>query len=180
MKNMKEIEVKAKLLNRKLIMKRLNSLGCNFSKAISQQDVIYTQRAGSLEKFKSNDLYLRIRIKNKNKAIFTLKKNGINGTDKIEYETEIEFPLEMENILLLMGYKEAVKVDKIRMTTKYKGFEICIDEVKNLGSFIEMEKLTKKGDSEKIQEQMFKFLESIGIKKEDRIKVGYDVLMLSR
>lgn len=86
----------------------------------------------------------------------------------------------MEDALILMGYKEAVRIEKRRITTKYKGDEICIDEVTGLGSFMEMERLTKNGDVEKIQEQLFKFFKSIGIKKEDRVMSGYDILMLEK
>jgi adenylate cyclase class IV len=52
--------------------------------------------------------------------------------------------------------------------------------VENLGSFIEMEKLSEEGDSEKIQEELFIFFESLGIQKPDREIFGYDILMLQK
>jgi adenylate cyclase class 2 len=79
-----------------------------------------------------------------------------------------------------MGYKEAVRINKTRVITHYNGCEICIDEVEGLGSFIEMEKLAKEGDSEKIQEELFEFFKRLGITNEDRVFWGYDTLMLSR
>ena len=42
------------------------------------------------------------------------------------------------------------------------------------------EKLADDGDSEKIQEELFKFFESLGIKKEDRAFSGYDILILQK
>jgi predicted adenylyl cyclase CyaB len=79
-----------------------------------------------------------------------------------------------------MGYKIAAKVNKTRVITHYDGCEICLDDVENLGSFIEMEKLTKEGDSEKIQEELFTFFESLGIKRQDRMISGYDILMIQK
>ncbi len=87
---------------------------------------------------------------------------------------------EMHQALLVMGYKEGSRVNKTRVTTTYDGCEICIDEVENLGSFIEMEKMTDGMDSERIQTELFNFLKSLGIKEEDRVFIGYDLLMLSR
>jgi len=78
-----------------------------------------------------------------------------------------------------MGYKKAMEIDKTRTITHFDGCEICIDEVKRLGSFIEMEKLTnEKGDAQKIQDELFKFFKTIGIDKKDRVMHGYDILML--
>jgi len=52
---------------------------------------------------------------------------------------------------------------------------ICLDEVEGLGSFIEVEK-TSAEDGEAIQEELFNFLESLGVKREDRVFKGYDTL----
>jgi predicted adenylyl cyclase CyaB len=82
----------------------------------------------------------------------------------------------MEKALILMGYKEAVRINKTRIVTHYNGCEICVDEVDDLGTFIEMEKLTEDGDVDLIQEDLFRFFESIGINRSDRVTSGYDIL----
>ncbi len=177
---MKEIEVKAKLNDRENVTKRLKALDCVFEPPITLEDVVYAKNVGSLKKFRTNDVFLRIRLKNKKKTLFTLKKRMINDLDALEYEVKISSKDEMEQALFLMGYKEATRVNKTRVITHYNNCEICLDDVENLGSFIEMEKLTEGGDSGKIQEKLFNFFESLGIKQEDRIFSGYDVLMIQK
>ncbi|MEK7194595.1 MAG: class IV adenylate cyclase [Patescibacteria group bacterium] len=175
---MKEVEIKAKLRDKEKIIEKLTSLGCTFEPAVTQSDVVYAKNLGSVEVFNANDVFLRLRVKNKTKVLFTIKQRGVNDLDALEHEVEVSPRDEMEKAILLMGYKEAVRVNKTRIITHYNNCEICIDDVENLGTFIEMEKLTEEGDSEVIQEELFKFFESIGISKEDRVFSGYDILML--
>ncbi|MES2215814.1 MAG: class IV adenylate cyclase [Patescibacteria group bacterium] len=177
---MKEIEVKAKLRDRKTVVNKLQILGCVLEKPLTQKDVIYVRNAGSLADFNNNTEYLRIRIKSNGKILFTVKKNAGNGLAKLEQETEIVSAGEMEKALLLMGYKEGVRVNKVRVTTTYNGCEICIDEVEGLGSFIEMEEMSNDVDVEKIQEELFEFFKTLGVEEKDRVHVGYDVLMLQK
>jgi hypothetical protein len=46
-----------------------------------------------------------------------------------------------------------------------------------LGEFIEVEKMTEEVDGEKIQEELFQFLETLGVSRSDRALHGYDVLL---
>lgn len=177
---MKEIEIKAILRNKKAVIEKLESIGCVFETPITQSDVVYAEKVGSLEQFRSNEVFLRIRVQNNSKVLFTIKKRMSNDLDAIEHEVEVGSKEEMEEAIFLMGFKEAVSVNKTRIITHYDNCEICIDDVENLGVFIEMEKLTKEGESEKIQDKLFKFFESIGIAREDRIMLGYDVLTLQK
>ncbi len=178
---MREIEIKAKLKNKAQVVKKLKALGCVFSPSITQEDSVYTKNIGSLELYRNNEAYLRIRIKNVIETLFTLKKKGVNDLDAIEHEVTINSKEEMEQALFHMGYKKAMEINKTRTITHFDDCEICIDDVKGLGSFIEMEKLTNaKGDAKKIQDQLFAFFESIGIKKSDRVMSGYDILTLEK
>ena len=176
---MKEIEIKAHLRNKKSVMDQLRVLGCVFSDPIKQEDVVYVQKVGSLETFLSNKIYLRIRVNNGSKTIFNLKED-IGALVAIEHEVEVSSKTEMENILSIIGYQAAVGVNKIRVKTKYKGCEICVDDVEELGAFIEMEKMSEEGDALKIQEELFQFFESLGIKRDERVTKGYDILMLEK
>lgn len=177
---MKEVEIKARLRDREKVVEKLESLGCTFESPVTQNDVVYAEHVGSLEQFRSNKVFLRLRVKNGTRILFTLKKRMANDLDAIEHEVEVSSQEEMAQALALMGYQEAVRVNKTRVITHYNDCEICLDEVENLGTFIEMEKLTESGDSETIQEEMFKFFESIGITRADRVMSGYDILMLEK
>ena len=56
--------------------------------------------------------------------------------------------------------------------------------MKDLGEFIEAEKIVKSEDKEdrkKTQEELFNFLETLGVKKEDRIIDGkYDIMLYKK
>ncbi len=175
---MREIEIKARVKDRDTVMKKLTIIGCVFGEPVVQKDTVYARNVGSLEAYNNNNVYLRIRIKDNGKAFFTAKK-PISGLDKLEHETEITKSKEMHEAILLMGFKEAVKVHKSRITTEYNGCEICIDEVEGLGLFIEMEKMGD-GDADAIQKELFDFFKSLGVEEKDRIHVGYDILMFQR
>jgi adenylate cyclase class 2 len=177
---MKEVEVKAILRDRDSIEAKLKALGCTFEEVVKQEDVVYALNVGSLEAFNTNDVFLRIRVKDGTKVLFTLKKRGINDLDAIEHETEIASKDEMREAILLMGYQEAVRISKSRVTTRYNDCEICLDIVEGLGSFIEVEKLVTEGDSEQIQKDLYAFLFSIGIEESDKVHHGYDVLTLQK
>ncbi|MDD4989271.1 MAG: class IV adenylate cyclase [Candidatus Pacebacteria bacterium] len=175
---MKEIEVKARLKNKDEVMKKLESLGCVFEKPITQSDVVYAKKVGSFKEYDSNEVFLRVRVKNNSKIIFTAKQRIKNGLDKLENETEVTNKKGIEGILAMLGYKEGTRVNKTLRTAHYQAYEICIDEIEELGSFIEMESLVEDGDSEKIQEEMFKFLASLGVNSKDRVFLGYDLQIL--
>ena len=179
-----EIEVKARLKDKEGVMAKLISLGCEFSPVKTQDDMVWTEKTGTLDEFLSNRVFLRIRIQNGEKVIMTAKKpkelSGDGALVKREHEVVVDSAEEARDILDMLGLKEAVRVVKKRQTCAYKEFEICVDEIENLGSFIEMEKIAEKEEAESIQKEMFAFLLSLGISSEDQVKKGYDILMLEK
>ena len=173
----KEIEVKVKISNIEKIKQKLLELGCVFSEPIIQDDITFVDLDyGPYDEFQSGKNILRIR-KNNNKYLFTLKQPQKNELDVIERETEISDPDEFMEALFLMGYRKAVEIHKTRVKTKYNDYEICLDEVEGLGSFIEVEKITDDVDGEEIQKQLFEFLIGLEVDPNDRILNGYDTLI---
>jgi adenylate cyclase class IV len=49
---MKEIEIKAKLRDKKAVMKKLESLGCKFEPMVTQEDIVYTKMPGSVKDYR--------------------------------------------------------------------------------------------------------------------------------
>lgn len=178
-----EIEVKAKLVDKERVMKQLNDLGCVFGAAVTQDDTVYVRETGSLEVFLSNDVFLRIRIQNDSKVILTAKKPMNKTTEqlvKYEHEVVVDSAQEAQGILELMGYHKAVRVKKIRQKAIYEQYEICIDEIEGLGAFIELERMASQEEAKNIQQQMSAFLETLGVRPEDQVKKGYDILVLEK
>lgn len=173
----KEIEVKVKVENLDEVIKKLEEKGCSISESITQQDYVFISPEVSYDDMKFGDNFLRVRVTPKG-SYFTLKQKQKNELDCIEEETDISDPESMKKALEIIGYKEAVRIFKTRRTTKYDGLEICLDEVDELGTFVEAEKITdEKQDAEKVQEELLEFLTQFGIKKEDRVENGYDTLI---
>jgi adenylate cyclase, class 2 len=174
---MREIEVKAKIKNIKIIKKKLIKLGCVLSGSIIQEDKIFIHKSINYPFKKKDKVVLRIR-KSNSRHILTLKKNKTNELDCIEKETCVDKPKEMQEILVYMGYRIVATVKKRRQKCKYKDINICVDNVNSLGKFIELEKITEnKSNGKKIQEELFDFLKLLGIKKEERVFKGYDTMI---
>lgn len=172
----KEIEVKARTNNISDIVERLKKLGCVIEAPIRQDDVIFVDaHCGSFTDFQPGKNILRLR-KSNGKIMFTLKQPQTNELDAIEREVEVSNLQEMTHILELLGYHRVITVGKTRSKTSYKDWEICLDEVDNLGSFVEVEKITEDESAATVQRELWDFLLSLGVKNEDRILSGYDTL----
>jgi len=172
---MNEIEVKAKAGNINKIRKHLESLGCKFSDVMKQDDVIFTKPEVDFLNSKKGDVFLRIREQN-GKNLLTLKQQNQNELDNIEKELEICDNAMMAEIMGIIGFREVVKVSKKRIKTKYGNLEICLDQVESLGDFIEVEKISDE-NSENVQNELFDFLKSLGVKESDQVLVGYDTMI---
>lgn len=170
---MNEIEVKARVLNHDELLQKLSKLGCIFSEPIYQKDTIFVPKGVSIP-VPSGTNVLRIR-EQKGTYLLTLKQPLTNQLDNIEKEITVSDPDVMQEIILLLGFELSSTVEKTRRTCKYKDFEICIDEVKDLGTYIEVEKFGK--NAEIIQKELFEFLETLGVQKEDQEFMGYDILL---
>jgi adenylate cyclase class 2 len=181
-----EIEVKARIEDKDGLVKRLAALGCALSKPISQDDTVFTKKVGKLDEFLSNEEFLRIRIQDDGKVILTAKKPADKNNKskenlvKREYEVEVSSADDARGILEFLGFKEAVSVKKIRQTAHYGKYEICVDEIVGLGSFIELEEMGDSKQAAANQRDMFAFLMSLGVSPEAQVNKGYDILMIEK
>lgn len=182
---MHEVEVKAVLKDKDAVMKVLAALGCSFSEPVTESDILYAEDVSSMEAYNRNSSFLRIRERGDGKIIFTLKYHpdrheGRPDSMPLEHEVEISSKDEMEKMLLLMGYQEAVRIDKMRQKSHHKKWEICIDEVEGLGSFIELEELTDGKETQRIVDEMLAFLGTLGISRDDMFANRYDIALLKK
>ena len=183
---MREVEVKAHIRGEDALLKQLARLGGVLSEPITQEDTVYVKETGSINTFLSNDHFLRIR-KTPERVIFTLKYhpgrtgNGDSLSMPIEHEVDVSNENELKEMLQLLGFVQALTITKTRRTAHVGEYEICIDEVEGLGSFIEVEKLLEnEEDTEETIRDMKIFLESLGIAQEDIGVKRYDVQLLEQ
>lgn len=179
---MREIEVKAKIIDKEILLKKLADLGCTFGESKTQIDKVYFPNN---IKFTGENIVgqniLRIRTEIKNgitKSLFALKYSPTQKLDKIEKEFEISDPIQMHESIIMLGYYLFVEVKKNRITGKYGDYEICIDAVEDLGSFIEVEKLVEEDiDSMQIFKELYEFLITLNVDPKENVSQGYDILL---
>ncbi|MFA6097462.1 MAG: class IV adenylate cyclase [Candidatus Paceibacterota bacterium] len=173
---MREIEIKLKVENLGELAKKLSERGYELSDPIQQHDIVYSlkDKPQRIEYAKEGDISIRIR-RSGGKAELNLKQQQSNEMDNLEYETEVKDPEAMHQILLKLGYVPEVEVKKIRRKGKLGPYEICLDEVERLGTFVELEKLAPDNtDPEEIREELFRELEKLGLSRKDEETRGYD------
>lgn len=173
---MKEVEVKARIKDKTEMIKKLEALGCKFSELIVQKDTVFVPLHVMSVPTDVGVPVLRIREQN-GKYTLTMKIRLTNGLDKQESETDIEDPVAMKEIILSCGFKQTVSFQKTRQKTKYKDWEVCVDEIEGLGYYMETEELSEDGDSATMQANMFAFLQTLGVQQSDLEEFGYDVIL---
>ena len=134
----KEIEVKARASDLSAVASKLEVLGCSISKPVEQDDTIFVNFEGEYTDYKRPGInFLRIRRSN-GKALFTIKQPQSNELDCIEHETEVSDPKELHAAILMIGYREVMRYVKTRRKANYGEYEICLDDVSGLGTFVEV------------------------------------------
>lgn len=173
---MREIEIKLRIRDLDAIEKKLIEIGSVFSAPIRQHDTNYTKGGSTEEWQESKEDHVIIRIRRQDTgAEFNLKQQRSSESDNLEYETKVEDPEALHNILLTLGYSPEIEVKKVRRKGKLGEYEICLDEVEKLGNFMEIEKLTTDdANPEAIREELFKAIEPLGLTRADEETKGYD------
>jgi predicted adenylyl cyclase CyaB len=181
---MREIEIKARVADRENILSQLADLGCELSAPVSQEDIVFAQKVGSTKEFLTNSVFLRIR-QTEEGVVLTLKYNpdrqGAPDAMPVEHEVSVDSRSELEAMLSFLDFKPMVTVKKTRRSGHYKNWEICIDEVEELGTFVEVEQMAEHDeDIEPIREAIMAFMRSLGVAEEDLLVNRYDIQMLER
>ena len=138
----KEVEVKVKIENFDDIKKKVSTRG-RLIKSIRQIDEYYIPFHRDFFAQKPHPIeWLRIRT-NPDRVIFEYDKSINKKPDgeqeyAEEYETEISNPEEFRKILKFLDFKKVITVDKNREYWDCGRFEVALDKVKGLGSFIEV------------------------------------------
>lgn len=172
-----EIEIRAKINNLSAFQERLQKLdGITIKKQAERQTDTYIKHSQD----KNRVIVFRIRRKEKN-AILTLKTKSLISEKDIAWK-EINIPIsepdKLEDILMTSGYEYVVLVDKVRDSFCYLDYEINIDNIRDLGYFVEIEYIADK--EENIDKKILKMksiLYQLGCVKEDIIEKGYVPLL---
>ena len=174
-----EIEVKAWVEDPKQLERSIIEFGATPIGIQMQADTYYN---APYRDFGKTDEALRIRVE-EGKSVLTYKGPKMDKVSKTrkEVETEIKDIDGMGNILSSLGFFPVATVSKKRKNFRIGDFFISLDEVRNLGNFIEIEIAVK--DSKNFQEKVesiFKFMGKLGITRESTIRKSYLEMILEK
>lgn len=170
-----EVELKVKIENYADMLEVLNQRGCIWEKTVRQSDRIYYQPSRQ-NTSGERDLFFRIRSEN-GRHILTLKQI-LDSTEVVEYESLIGNEKEVEKMLYLLQFEDYVTVAKTRKTGAVGDITICMDEVDQLGCFMEVEKVVASdGEREKARKELNGFLEELGTGKGQVCDKRYHTMM---
>ena len=172
---MKEVELKFKVDSMNPILSLLEEKHCVLSDVFNQQDVIYVPDLNHVESV-DGSIWLRIRKEN-DRIELNYKKQGPVKMSSKEIEFGIDSFEKAKELLEEFGYQKWVEVHKKRRTTKYKNYNICLDEVEKLGSFMEIEVLVPDDDTKDYSDELFQVAWEFGIPEDDRVNSHYDTMM---
>jgi adenylate cyclase class 2 len=165
----KEIEVRIKIGSVRKIKNEIAKLGVKWLRPKIQVDSYFrykdqvdaAQRPGSFI----------LRIRRDGKSTFTMKALTDRRGVWEEQETVVEDADALEKILTKAGFVNVLTLHKKRTSLKYKEFSLEIDEIKELGDYLEAEIIGT--DGEKLQEKIKKFFVDLGLNEKDIERRGY-------
>jgi adenylate cyclase class 2 len=174
-----EIEVKARVEDPKRLERSIVEIGATPIGIENQADTYYNT---SYRDFEKTDEALRIRVQD-GRYFLTYKGPKMDRVSKTrkEFQVEINNADNMGNILGSLGFSPVATVIKRRKNYRLGDFFIALDEVRNLGNFIEIEMSAKdsKNYEEKV-ETIFKFIEKLGISRDSTIRKSYLEMIIGR
>jgi len=174
-----EIEVKASVKDPKQLERSLIEFGATPIGLETQADTYYN---APYRDFGKTDEALRIRVED-GRSVLTYKGPKMDKISKTrkEVQTEIKDIDAMGEILSLLGFFPVATVTKKRKNFRVGDFYISLDEVRDLGHFIEVEIGVKDSRNfhEKV-ESIFRFMEKLGINRESSIRKSYLEMILEK
>lgn len=97
-----------------------------------------------------------------------------------EFETAVSDEIEMRRILECLGLQELVTINNIKYTYETPDYEIVIEDVKDLGSFLEVECINDDGKQsvEAVKKQIYAFIAGLGLDVGNELNSGKPELLL--
>ena len=158
-----EIEIKAICENKKAVKTKLKEFGATKGKQKHQIDEYYNHPSRDTRKTKE---YIRLRYNpDSEEGVFAYHLNISDGVTK-EFEIKIDNVKTFKEILEKLGFPLLGVIDKQRETYNYNEFKVTLDDVKDIGMFVEIEADGDKTEIPEKKEQCAKLLEQLGISKD--------------
>ncbi len=175
-----EIEIKLRVKDKEAIRGKLLGLGAISKGASTNIDHYFTVKHRDFMKTKE---CLRVReLPERNISMLTYKPATTRKMEdagfmwKEEMEMEVEDGAMMSRILECLGCRKLATVHKVREKFEFRGFNVTMDEVKGVGSFMEIEMMGE--DVEEAEAGMWKIIGELGLSRKDVEAENYRDLVM--
>jgi len=164
-----EIETRAKVKDLSKIRKKLIELGAKFTRAEQQDDSYFKPKGTKMENQGPGSFITRIR--KGNKITLTVKELTDRSGVWREYETEVSDLEQTKRILGKLGLVNIFDINKKREHGKIDDMAICLDDIKQLGTYLEVEIIT--GNPKEGKKKIAGLFKKLGIKESQIEHRGY-------
>ncbi len=174
---MKEIEILVEVYDDikkiKEIFKKFQYVG--LKKTVDEY--YYDPLRDTLKPDKTGGLNHCLRLRTKNDEYSITYKDDVFDNGKWlysdEYETKVESITMVKNIFDRLGLVKFMEIDNDKETYIFEDYEIVIENVKDLGLFMEVEYCTNEDvDVKEIKNKIQDFINSLGINVSEELNMG--------
>ena len=174
---MKEIEILVEVYDDLSVIKkkfeRFDYKGLNNT----IDEYYYDPKRDTLKPDKDNQLSHCLRLRTKNTDHSVTYKDDVFENGKWlysnEYETKIDSIEIMRDIFKKLGLIKFLEIDNKKETYVYGDYEIVIENVKDLGLFMEVEYCTNEDiDVKSVKREIQKFIDELGLNVSEELNMG--------
>ena len=171
---MYEVEVKVPA-DLERVERALAGLGAEQAGAVVQVDTYYD---APHRDFAETDEALRTRAETRDGETttkLTYKGPLVDDESKTreEFETVVADATATANIFERMGFAPAATVHKDRRFYRYDGYTVTLDDVEDVGEFVEVEAETDEDGVDRARKGAYEVLRALGLDPDDQVRTSY-------
>lgn len=178
-----EVELMFPLVNPDETERRLYALGAPAKEKLYQKDVYYNAPHRDFLATAPTREWLRIRQTPEGASLnykFWHNKDNEQAVSCDEFETKVSDAEAVAHLLGRLDFKPLVTVEKTRSIWNYRDVEISLDNVTDLGWFVEVEAKGDFGTIERAAAQLYAVLEELNVQTGPQDYKGYPHLLLEK
>lgn len=158
-----EVEVKYQVFDAAAVVEALRMRQVVLSEPVHQDDQAYAPQWWTYGQSKIGVPFARMRTQ-QGRHLFTVKKPVDNELSCLEHECEVSDREQMHHALRSMGFHPTVRIVKTRRTARVGALSLCLDDIDQLGVYLEVEQLITDGQCGRTaQQHLHRFVQALGI-----------------
>ena len=182
---MKEIEILVSVFDSKDIvkekLKKFEYVGLKHT----IDEYYYDPNKNELKPDKDNQLSHCLRLRSKNNDYYITYKDDVFDKDKWlysnEYETKVDSIEMTKEIFNRLGLIKFIEIDNKKEIYKTDKYEISLEDVKDLGLFLEVEYCTNdEVDINEVKKEIQEFIDELGLNVSEELNMGKPEMYLKK